>query len=96
MLRFEMPWSASVLRDFEERRAVLAAHGVFRLSNYLDEVVEPLWSYWGLNGSTSQGEDVHGALVQLRRYRAALRKFARSETRSADELRALPAGSTPS
>ena len=49
MLRFEMPWSAAVLRDFEERRACLAACGVFRLSHYLDEVVLPLWSYWALD-----------------------------------------------
>jgi len=42
MLAFEMPWSASVLRDFEERRASLAACGVFRLSDYLDEVVQVL------------------------------------------------------
>jgi acyl-[acyl-carrier-protein] desaturase len=96
MLRFEMPWSASVLRDFEERRPLLAARGVFRLSDYLDEVVQPLWSYWGLDGFSSQGEEMHSALVQLRRYRAALRKFARSETGSVDDLRALPAGSTAS
>src|SRR6266567_6504764 len=79
MLRFEMPWSASVLRDFEERRALLAARGVFRLSDYLDEVVQPLWSYWGLDGRTLEREETRRAFVQLRRYRAALRKFARSE-----------------
>jgi acyl-[acyl-carrier-protein] desaturase len=85
MLRFEMPWSASVLRDFEERRALLAARGVFRLSDYLDEVVQPLWSYWGLDGRTLPQEETRRALVQLRRYRAALRKFARSETRPAGD-----------
>ena len=96
MLRFEMPWSASVLRDFEERRALLAARGVFRLSDYLDDVVQPLWSYWGLDGRSPQREETRRALVQLRRYRAALRKFARSETGPADDRRALPAGSTAS
>ena len=83
MLRFEMPWSASVLRDFEERRALLAARGVFRLSDYLDEVVQPLWSYWGLDNRVSQNEETRKAHAQLRRYRAALRKFVRSEARSA-------------
>jgi acyl-[acyl-carrier-protein] desaturase len=93
MLSFEMPWSASVLRDFEERRALLAARGVFRLSDYLDEVVQPLWSYWGLDGRSPAREEARAALVQLRRYRAALRKFARGERRLADDSRVLPAAS---
>src|SRR5881409_2036380 len=79
MLRFEMPWSAAVLEDFEQRRAQLAAQGVFRLSDYLDEVVQPLWSYWGLDARTPQEEETRKAQLQLRRYRAALRKFARIE-----------------
>jgi acyl-[acyl-carrier protein] desaturase len=93
MLRFEMPWSAAVLRDFEERRAALAARGVFRLSDYLDDVVQPLWSYWGLDERTAHTETTRRAHVQLRRYRAALRKFARSETSTADAVPALAAGS---
>ena len=93
MLSFEMPWSASVLRDFEERRAVLAAHRIFRLSDYLDEVVQPLWSYWGLDACSPEREEACAALVQLRRYRAALRKFVRRERRPADDARVLPAGS---
>ena len=79
MVGFEMPWSAAVLGDFEQRRAHLAARGVFRLSDYLEEVVQPLWSYWGLDARTPQEEDTRKALLQLRRYRAALRKLARSE-----------------
>ncbi len=71
--------SASVLRDFEERRAYLAACGVFRLSDYLDEVVQPLWSYWALDRCASQNEETRKAHAQLRRYRAALHRFARSE-----------------
>jgi len=80
MLRFEMPWSGAVLRDFEERRAHLSARGVFRLSDYLEEVVQPLWLYWGLDARTPHEEETRKAQVQLRRYRAALRKFARSES----------------
>src|SRR5213594_1531087 len=79
MLRFEMPWSAAVLEDFEKRRAELATRGVFRLSDYLDEVVQPLWSYWGLDARTPREEETRKAQRQLRRYRAALRKFARIE-----------------
>ena len=90
MLRFEMPWSASVLRDFEERRAILAARGVFRLSDYLDEVVQPLWSYWELDDRRPRREEARKAYVQLRRYRAALRKFATSERDSAQRLREMP------
>ena len=99
MLRFEMPWSAAVLEDFEKRRAELAARGVFRLSDYLDEVVQPLWSYWGLDARTPREEETRKAQRQLRGYRAALRKFARIEAdgearRSAPPLDAarLPTG----
>ena len=79
ILRFEMPWSAAVLENFEKRRTDLAARGVFHLSDYLEEVLQPLWSYWGLDGRTPREEETRKAQVQLRRYRAALRKFARSE-----------------
>src|SRR5256886_16019372 len=92
MLRFEMPWSGAVLRDFEERRAHLSARGVFRLSDYLDEVVQPLWSYWGLDRRVSQSEETRKVHAQPRRYRAALRKFARGEARPAADVGALPAG----
>ena len=92
MVRFEMPWSSSVLHDFEERRAYLATRGVFRLSDYLDEVVQPLWSYWGLDRRVSQSEETRKAHAQLRRYRAALRKFARGEARPTADVGALPAG----
>jgi acyl-[acyl-carrier-protein] desaturase len=92
MVRFEMPWSASVLNDFEARRAYLATHGVFRLSDYFDDVVQPLWSYWGLDHRVPQNEETRKAHAQLRRYRAALRKFARSEARPAMDAGALPAG----
>ncbi len=79
MLRFEMPWSASVLRDFEERRACLGARSVFRVADYLQEVVQPLWSHWGLDHLTPQREETRRAYAQLRRYRAVLGKFARNE-----------------
>ena len=93
LIRFEMPWSASVLRDFEERRTTLAAHGVFRLSDFFNEVVQPLWSYWGLDGCSPEREEARAALVQLRRYRAALRKFARRGSSPLDDSRVLAAGS---
>src|SRR2546428_383797 len=90
MLRFEMPWSAAVLEDFEQRRAHLATQGVFRLADYLGEVVQPLWSYWGLDARTPQEEETRKAQVQLRRYRAALRKFARREADGAERRCAAP------
>ncbi len=86
MLRFEMPWSTAVLQDFEERRAYLAARGVFRFSDYLDDVVQPLWSYWELDRRTWPCDETRRAHAQLRRYRAALRKFARRETDDAHDL----------
>jgi acyl-[acyl-carrier-protein] desaturase len=80
MTRFEMPWAPTALREFEERRACLATSGVFRLSDYLRDVVQPLWSYWGLDDLPSTGAHTRDAYAQLRRYRAALRKFARVES----------------
>jgi acyl-[acyl-carrier-protein] desaturase len=91
MLRFEMPWSAAVLADFEQRRARLASEGVFRLSDFLEEVVQPLWSYWGLDARTPREEETRKAQRQLRRYRAALRKFVRSEAAESAEPRSLVA-----
>jgi acyl-[acyl-carrier-protein] desaturase len=76
---FEMPWAPSAFKDFEERRACLATSGVFRLSDYLREVVQPLWSYWGLDDLTPHRAGTREAHAQLRRYRAALRKFARAD-----------------
>jgi acyl-[acyl-carrier-protein] desaturase len=93
MLRFEMPWSAAVLRDFEERRALLAARGVFRFADYLDEVIQPLWSYWDLDRRTSSRAETRRAHAQLRHYRAALRKFATSDRPVADQVGGVPAGS---
>ena len=52
--------------------AILAARGVFRLSDYLDEVVQPLWSYWELDDCKPRSEEARKAYVQLRRYRAAI------------------------
>ena len=78
--------------EIEECRAYLATRGVFLLSDYLDEVVQPLWSYWGLDRRVSQSEETRKAHAQLRRYRAALRKFARGEARPTADVGALPAG----
>jgi acyl-[acyl-carrier-protein] desaturase len=83
LMAFEMPWSASVLGDFEQRRSRLAAGGVFRLSDYVEGVLQPLWSYWRLDERAPGSEETRQAQLQLRRYRAALRKFARREGRTA-------------
>ena len=83
VLGFEMPWSASVLGDFEERRSRLAARGVFRLTDYVDAVVQPLWLYWEIDRRTPHSDEGRQAHLQLRRYRAALRRFARRETSAA-------------
>jgi acyl-[acyl-carrier-protein] desaturase len=79
LMAFEMPWSASVLGDFEQRRSRLAASGVFRLSDYVEGVLQPLWSYWRIEERPAESEDTRQAVLQLRRYRAAIRKFARRE-----------------
>ena len=65
---------------------VWCPHGVFRLSDYLDEVVQPVWSYWALDRCESQSGETRKAHGRLRRYRAALRKFARSESANASIL----------
>jgi acyl-[acyl-carrier-protein] desaturase len=94
VLGFEMPWSASVLGDFEERRSRLAARGVFRLTDYVDTVLQPLSLYWEIDRRTPQREEARQAQRQLRRYRAAVRKFARRETSDA-EGRSQVASTTP-
>jgi acyl-[acyl-carrier-protein] desaturase len=74
--RFQMPWSAALAGDFAERQAYVAAHGVFTLADYYQDVVQLLWSYWGIDRLAPREEGARRALVQLRRYRAALRKAA--------------------
>jgi len=59
----------------------------------LDDVVQPLWSYWALDGRTFERDETRKAYVQLRRYRAALRKFARDETAPAAGAHVLSVGS---
>jgi acyl-[acyl-carrier-protein] desaturase len=76
MPRFEMPWSASLAGDFAERQAYVAAHGMFTLADYYHDVVQLLWSYWGIDRLAPHEEDARRALVQLRRYRTVLRKAA--------------------
>ena len=76
MIRFQMPWSAAFAGEFAERRAYIAAHGVFTLADYYRDVVQFLWSYWGIDQLAPHEEDARRALVQLRWYRAALRKSA--------------------
>lgn len=43
------------MQDFEERRACLATSGVFRLSDYLLDVVQPLWVLLGAGSSHAEG-----------------------------------------
>ena len=76
MTRFQMPWSASFAGDFAERQAYVAAHGVFTLADYYHDVVQFLWSYCGINRLAPLRGAARRAQVQLRRYRAALRKSA--------------------
>jgi hypothetical protein len=67
------------LGDFEQRRSRLAASGVFRLADYVEGVLQPLWSYWRIEERLPESEETRQAVLQLRRYRAAIRKFARRE-----------------
>ena len=76
MPRFQMPWSPSLAGDFLQRQAYVAAHAVFTLADYYHDVVQFLWSYWGIDRLAPREEGARRALVQLRRYRAALRKAA--------------------
>jgi acyl-[acyl-carrier-protein] desaturase len=74
MPRFQMPWSASFAGDFAERQAYVAAHGGFTLADYYHDVVKLLWSYWGIDRLAPPRGDARRALIQLRKYRAVLRK----------------------
>ena len=78
MPRFQMPWSPSLAGDFLQRQAYVAAHAVFTLADYYHDVVQFLWSYWEIDRLAPGHGDARRALVQLRRYRAALRKSATS------------------
>jgi acyl-[acyl-carrier-protein] desaturase len=74
MPRFQMPWSAAFAGDFAERQAYVAAHGGFTLADYYRDVVQFLWSYWEIDRVAPRQGDARRALVELRKYRAILRK----------------------
>ena len=74
MLRFQMPWSAAFAGDFAERQAYVAAYGGFTLADYYHDVVQFLWSYWEIDRVAPRQGDARRALVELRKYRAILRK----------------------
>jgi acyl-[acyl-carrier-protein] desaturase len=76
MPRFQMPWSAALADDFAARQAYVGAQGVFTLADYYHDVVQFLWSYWGIDRLAPRRGGARRALAQLRRYRAALRKAA--------------------
>src|SRR4030095_7797927 len=78
------PGSASVLGDLEERRSRLAARGVFRLTDYVDAVLQPLSLYWEIDRRPPQREGASQAQPRLRRDRAALLKFGRRDTSDAE------------
>ena len=74
MIRFQMPWSAAFAEDFAERQAYVGAHGGFTLADYYRDVVQFLWSYWEIDRVAPRQGDARRALVELRKYRAILRK----------------------
>jgi acyl-[acyl-carrier-protein] desaturase len=76
MPRFQMPWSTVFLGEFVERQTYLAAHGVFTLADYYQDVVQYLWAYWGIDRFATQGENARRALVHLRKARATLHRAA--------------------
>ena len=52
----------------------VAAHGGFTLADYYRDVVQFLWSYWEIDRVAPRQGDARRALVELRKYRAILRK----------------------
>ena len=97
MLRFQMPWSAAFAGDFAERQAYVAAYGGFTLADYYRDVVQFLWSYWGIDRIAPRQGDARRALVELRKYRAILGKSVRDgEGRAARHDPEAAAETTPS
>src|SRR5262249_57651334 len=66
MSRFQMPWSASFAGDFAERQAYVGGHGGFTVADYYREVVQFLWSYWGIDFLRPPAETTRPSLVHLR------------------------------
>jgi hypothetical protein len=55
-------------------QAYIAAHGGFTLADYYRDVVQFLWSYWEIDRVAPRQGDARRALVELRKYRAILRR----------------------
>ncbi len=76
MPRFQMPWSPAFAGTFAERQVYLHAHGVFTLADYYQDIVQYLLSYWGIDRLAPKGAGARRALVELRKFRATLRRVA--------------------
>lgn len=79
MMSFRMP--GYVIPDYEERHTYLTKH-VFGPQHYWREVIEPLCAYWRVDDLSAKSQEGEAAARELRVYRAALRRMAKTFERS--------------
>ncbi len=85
LVQFEMP--GRVMSDFEERSMLLASEGVFGPEQYLDDVVEVVCSFWGVDELAAAVPETRRTVARMRALRAGLRRLAkRLGTPSAHQL----------
>jgi acyl-[acyl-carrier-protein] desaturase len=82
LLQFQMP--GHVIADFNERSALLAAHGVFGPEQYSRDVVEVACAFWSLDDLVPRVAGGRRALARLRLYRSALKRLSKRSVRELD------------
>ncbi len=75
LVQFQMP--GRVMGDFEERTMLLASEGVFGPEQYLDDVVEVVCSFWGVDELAAAVPEARRTVARMRALRAGLKRLGK-------------------
>ncbi len=79
LVQFQMP--GRVMSDFEERSLMLASEGVFGPEQYLDDVVEVVCSFWGVDELAAAVPEARRTVARMRALRAGLKRLGKRLTK---------------
>jgi acyl-[acyl-carrier-protein] desaturase len=101
IVEFQMP--GYILEDYRQRSEYLARTKIFGPEHFYKQVMQVLWSYWGLDEAMEKLSPERRAALRLDKYRSAMQKLSsRYERQAGDESKIVvpatvsyrPSGST--
>ena len=75
LVQFQMP--GRVMSDFDERSLMLASEGVFGPEQYLDDVVEVVCAFWGVDELAAAVPETRRTVARMRALRAGLKRLGK-------------------